>query len=66
MLTEMIEFKGLNFLRNIKTRWISMLAPFKRMLREYKTLVVKMNDDVVMQLLILTMNSYVMWKQLWD
>jgi hypothetical protein len=44
-----------------------MLAPSKRMLREYKTLVVKMNDDVVvMQLLILIMNSCVMWKQLWD
>jgi hypothetical protein len=48
-------------------RWISMMAPSKRMLKEYKTLVVKMSDDVaIMQLLILTMNSCVMWKQLWD
>jgi hypothetical protein len=43
-----------------------MLAPSKRMFKKYKTLVVKMSDDVVMQLLILTMNFCVMWKQLWD
>jgi hypothetical protein len=47
-------------------RWISMLALSKQMFGEYKILVVKMNDDVSMQLLILTMNSFVMWKQLWD
>ncbi len=28
-------------------KWISMLAPFKRMFEEYETLVVKMSDDVV-------------------
>jgi hypothetical protein len=43
----MIESKGLKFLRNIKMKWISMLAPFKRMFEEYETLVVKMSDDVV-------------------
>jgi hypothetical protein len=46
-LAEMIESKGLKFLRNIKTKWISMLAPFKRMFEKYETLVVKMSDDVV-------------------
>jgi hypothetical protein len=43
----MIESKGLNFLRNIKIEMDFHANPFKRMLREYKTLVVKMNDDVV-------------------
>ncbi len=46
-LVEVIDSKGLNFLKNIKTRWISMLASFKQMLGEYKTLVVKMTNDVV-------------------
>ncbi len=44
-LVEVIEFRALNFLKNIKTRWISMLAPSKWMFEEYKTLVVKMSDD---------------------
>jgi len=46
-LVEAIDSKGLIFLKNIKTRWIPMLALFKQMLGEYKTLVVKMTDDVV-------------------
>jgi uncharacterized circularly permuted ATP-grasp superfamily protein len=29
-------------LKNVKTRWISLLEPLKRVLAEYKTLVVKM------------------------
>ncbi len=28
-------------------KWISILASFKQMVKEYKTSVVKMNDDVV-------------------
>jgi hypothetical protein len=46
-LVEAIDSKGLIFLKNIKTRWIPMLALFKQMLGEYKTLVVKMTNDVV-------------------
>ncbi len=46
MLAEMIEIKGLIFLKNIKTKWISMLAPFKQMFGKYKTLMGKMSDDV--------------------
>jgi len=42
-----IESKGLKFLKNIKMKWISILASFKQMVKEYKTSVVKMNDDVV-------------------
>jgi hypothetical protein len=32
-------------LKNVKTRWISLLEPLKRVLAEYKTLVVKMCED---------------------
>jgi hypothetical protein len=39
---EMIQAKGLRILKNIKTMWISMLAPFKQMHNEYKTFMVKM------------------------
>jgi hypothetical protein len=46
-LAEMIESRGLIFLKNIKMKWISMLTLFKQMVKEYKTLVVKMSDDVV-------------------
>jgi hypothetical protein len=46
-LAEVIESKGLKFLKNIKMKWISILASFKQMVKEYKTSVVKMNDDVV-------------------
>jgi hypothetical protein len=46
-LAEVIESKGLKFLKNIKMKWISILASFKQMVKEYKTLMVKMNDDVV-------------------
>jgi len=46
-LVEAIDSKGLIFLKNIKTRWISILAFFKQMLGKYKTLVVEMIDDIV-------------------
>jgi hypothetical protein len=42
---EMIQAKGLRILKNIKTMWISMLAPFKQMHNEYKTFMVKMVND---------------------
>jgi len=34
-LAKVIESRGLNFLKNIKTRWIFMLVPFKWVFREY-------------------------------
>ncbi len=43
-LMEMIQAKGLKNL-NIKTMWISMLAPFKQVHNEYKTFMVKMVND---------------------
>jgi hypothetical protein len=41
-LVGIIETKGLKMLKAVKTRWISMLSPCKRVLREYRPLLVKM------------------------
>jgi hypothetical protein len=42
---ELLESKGRIILQNVKTRWISMLSPLKRVLSEYRTLLVKMYSD---------------------
>jgi hypothetical protein len=42
---EMIQAKGLKSLKNIKTMWIFMLAPFTQVHNEYKTFMVKMVND---------------------
>jgi hypothetical protein len=42
---EIMEIKGLKVLQNVKTRWINMLAPLKRVGKKYKTLIVKMAID---------------------
>jgi hypothetical protein len=44
-LAEIVETSGLKILQNVATRWISMLEPLKRVLGEYKTLIVKMAQD---------------------
>jgi hypothetical protein len=44
-LVEIMETKGLNFLCNVKTWWVFMLTPSKHALFEYKSLVVKMNEN---------------------
>jgi hypothetical protein len=44
-LAEVVETSGLKILGNVKTRWISLLEPMKRVLSEYKILIVKMNND---------------------
>jgi hypothetical protein len=44
-LAACLESKGNKILRNVKTRWISMLEPAKRVLEEYKPLVTKMVVD---------------------
>jgi hypothetical protein len=38
--------KGLKLLRNVKTRWLSMLSPLKHVMVEYKSLIVKMHFDL--------------------
>ncbi len=44
-LAKILESKGNKLLKNIKTRWISMLSPCKKFFVEYKLLVVKMVED---------------------
>jgi hypothetical protein len=41
-LVNIMETKGLKLLRNVKTRWDSMLSPTKWVMVEYKTLLMKM------------------------
>jgi hypothetical protein len=45
-LVKVLWTKGLKILYNVKTQWISMLAPIKLVLVEYKNFVVKMCDDI--------------------
>jgi hypothetical protein len=45
-LAGIMETKGLKMLKCVKTRWVSMLSPCKRVLSEYRTLVVKMGLDM--------------------
>jgi hypothetical protein len=44
-LVEMLETKGDKIFRNVKTRWLSMLSLAKRLMAEYKTLLLKMALD---------------------
>jgi len=49
-LVELTKTKGLKMLRNVQTRWVSLIEPLRRLLSEYKTLIYKMivdlNDNV--------------------
>jgi hypothetical protein len=44
-LVEVMQAKGLMILKNIKTRWISMLSPSVRVMNKYKVLLLKMHGD---------------------
>jgi hypothetical protein len=44
-LSELLQSKEGNFLHNVKIQWISMLSPLKRVLSEYRVLLVKMYAD---------------------
>jgi hypothetical protein len=48
-LADIVEIEGLGILRNIKTRWILLLEPLKRVMGEYKTLIVKMCEDATIK-----------------
>ena len=48
-LVDVVETGGLKLLRNVKTQWISVLEPLKRIMLEYKTLIVKMAEDTVVK-----------------
>ena len=44
-LAELLESKDRKILQNVKTMWISMLSPLKRVLLEYRIFLVKMYFD---------------------
>ena len=44
-LAELMQSKGLKILKNVKTRWISMLSPAVRVMSKYRPLIVKMFTD---------------------
>jgi hypothetical protein len=44
-LVEILECKGNKIMKNIKTRWISMLSSSRRVLQKYKPLIVKIVED---------------------
>ncbi len=46
-LVELLKCNINKILKNIKTQWMSMLSPSKRVLNEYQMLVVKMVEDNV-------------------
>jgi hypothetical protein len=48
-LADIVETEGLRMLRNVKTRWISLLEPLRRVMGEYKTLIVKMCEDAAVK-----------------
>jgi hypothetical protein len=45
-LAEVVETNSQKIFGNVKTRWILLLEPMKRLLLEYKTLIVKMSNNV--------------------
>ena len=45
-LAELMQSKGLKILKNVKTRWISMLSLAVRVMSEYRPLIVKMSVNV--------------------
>jgi hypothetical protein len=48
-LVDIVETEGLRMLQNVKTCWISLLEPPRRVMGEYKTLIVKMCEDAVVK-----------------
>ena len=48
-LVNVMEIGGLKLLRNVKIQRISVLEPLKRIILEYKALIVKMAEDVAVK-----------------
>ena len=46
---DIVETEGKRMLKNVKTRWISLPESLKRVLGEYRTLIVKMCDDATVK-----------------
>jgi hypothetical protein len=45
-LAELTETKGLKMLRNVETRWVSLIEPLRWLLSEYRYLIYKMIADL--------------------
>ena len=45
-LAELTQTKGLKMLRNVQTRWVTLIEPLRRLLSEYRTLIYKMTTDL--------------------
>ncbi len=66
-LVENLETRGRKIFRNMKIKWILMLALAKHVLQEYNTLVVKMADDSFGNATTkTTMSRYVIVTLSWD
>jgi hypothetical protein len=48
-LYELLKIKGGKILNNVKTRWISMLPPLRRVLQEYRPLIIKLYGDTLVK-----------------
>jgi hypothetical protein len=48
-LANLVETKYLAIHQNVRTQWISFLEPLKRVMGEYKTLIVKIYEDATMK-----------------
>ena len=44
-LADVMETKGLKLLKNVKTRWVSLIEPLRRIIQEYRFLIAKMKAD---------------------
>jgi len=53
-LANYMESEGLRMLRNVKTRWISLLEPLRKVMGEYKTMIAKMCEDAIVKELEMT------------
>ena len=48
-LAKLMETKGLKLLKNVKTRWVSLIEPLRCILQEYIVLLAKMKVDNVLK-----------------
>ena len=46
-LAKLMETKGLKLLKNVKTRWVSLIEPLRRILQDYRVPLAKMKADNV-------------------
>ena len=44
-LADLMETKGLKLLKHVKTIWVSLIEPLRRIIQEYRVLIAKMKAD---------------------